>query len=99
MEQRLSAVLVPDDRENLHVTRVGCHRKLWKRRLVLAVLVASGVLLALLVCEVASVLQGLWGQGKLTEVTVATLAPIIAMWVGLRALLGFYPGYGFCAGR
>lgn len=95
MEQRSSAVLVPANREQLHVTRRGRHRGFWKRRLVPAVLVVSDVLLALLVCEVASVLQGLWGQGKLTEVTVAALAPIIAVWVGLRALLGLYPGYGF----
>jgi Undecaprenyl-phosphate galactose phosphotransferase WbaP len=70
-------------------------KQLWKRRLVPAALILSDVLLALLIWELASVLQGIWGRGALTEITIVTLVPVIAVWVGLRALLGLYPGYGF----
>ncbi len=59
-----------------------------------AVLVLSDVLLALLIWSVSSVLQGIWGQGALSAIAVATVAPIVAVWVGMRALLGLYPGYG-----
>jgi Undecaprenyl-phosphate galactose phosphotransferase WbaP len=69
-------------------------REVWKQRLVVATLVCSDVLLALLVWWLASALQGAWGRGALSEVAVAAMAPIIAAWVGMRALLELYPGYG-----
>jgi Undecaprenyl-phosphate galactose phosphotransferase WbaP len=72
----------------------GIWRPVWKQRLVAAALVLSDALLALLVWEVASVLQSVWGWHELSEVTIAAMAPTIAVWVGLRALLGLYPGYG-----
>ena len=58
------------------------------------ILVLSDALLALVVWGAAYLAQGIWGRGELTEVAVATIAPSIAVWVGLRALLGLYPGYG-----
>jgi Undecaprenyl-phosphate galactose phosphotransferase WbaP len=58
------------------------------------VLVVSDSLLALAIWWVASVLQGIWGQGALSAVAAATALPIAGVWVGIRALLGLYPGYG-----
>jgi hypothetical protein len=66
----------------------------WKRRLIPFTLVLSDILLGILVWEVASILQGVWGQGALSEITSATAIPAIAVWVALRTLLGLYPGYG-----
>jgi len=43
---------------------------------------------------VAYALQGVWGEGRVSEVARATTVPSIAVWIGLRALLGLYPGYG-----
>jgi Undecaprenyl-phosphate galactose phosphotransferase WbaP len=73
------------------------HAEVWKRRLGLAILVSSDILLALLIWQAASALQGVWGQGQLSDVTAAAMVPILALWVGLRALLGLYPGYGLDA--
>ncbi|MCA3748034.1 MAG: undecaprenyl-phosphate galactose phosphotransferase WbaP, partial [Rubrobacter sp.] len=42
-------------------------------------------------------LQGLWGRGGPSEVAVAAIAPSVGVWIGLRALLGLYPGYGLDA--
>jgi len=62
--------------------------------LVLATLVCSDVSLALLIWWGAYALQGIWGKGALSEVAIITMVPVTAAWVGLRALLGLYPGYG-----
>lgn len=75
--------------------RLECHRQ----RLVGVILIFSDVLLALLAWEVALVGQGLWEGSMLTELTIASVVPSVAVssvavWVGLRALLGLYPGYG-----
>ena len=97
MEQRATRVLIPAERGKPHATHAARMVRLrpgWKRRLVPAVLVLSDILLALLIWEVAYVLQSVWGRGELTGLSVATVTPIIAAWVGLRALLGLYPGYG-----
>lgn len=66
----------------------------WRQRLVNFALVFSDVVLALLGWEAAFVLQSVWGRGPLSEITVASVLPSVAVWVGLRALLGLYPGYG-----
>ncbi len=66
----------------------------WQRWLVPAGLVLSDVFLAFLIWEIASVLQAIFGRGSLSEVAVAAMVPLVAVWVGLRALLGLYPGYG-----
>ena len=54
----------------------------------------SDVLLAISVSLVAAVLQEMWGNGTLSNVAAAAMVPVIAVWVGLRTLLGLYPGYG-----
>jgi Undecaprenyl-phosphate galactose phosphotransferase WbaP len=60
-------------------------------------LVLSDVALAFLSWAVAYVLQGIWGRGELSMVAIATIVPSVVLWVGVRALLGLYPGYGFNA--
>jgi Undecaprenyl-phosphate galactose phosphotransferase WbaP len=69
-------------------------RPVWKQRLIVGTLVLSDVLLALLVWGVAYVGQGIWGRGELTGVAVAAIVPSVMVWIGLRVLLGLYPGYG-----
>ncbi|MEJ7842719.1 MAG: undecaprenyl-phosphate galactose phosphotransferase WbaP [Rubrobacter sp.] len=66
----------------------------WRARIVNLVLVLSDVLLALALWEAAIVLRASWGGGAVSVVTVAGVLPSVAVWVGLRALLGLYPGYG-----
>jgi hypothetical protein len=85
--QQLEKALVPPGYEVLQVVGTQRWRQVWKQRLVVATLVSSDVLLALLVWWLASALQGIWGRGPLSGVTVATMVPVIAAWVGLRALL------------
>ena len=60
-------------------------------------LVFSDVALALLVWGVALMLHGLWGRGEPTFIGLASIVPNVAVWVGMRALLGLYPGYGLDA--
>jgi Undecaprenyl-phosphate galactose phosphotransferase WbaP len=57
-------------------------------------LIVSDALLALLVWWVAAVLRGIWGEGALSPLSVATIAPVAVGWVVIRAFLGLYPGYG-----
>jgi Undecaprenyl-phosphate galactose phosphotransferase WbaP len=72
-------------------------RQVFRQRLTVTLLVLSDVLVALLVLEVATLLQSVWGRGELTPVAIATTVPAVALWVGLRALMGLYPGYGLDA--
>src|SRR5215216_6909840 len=65
-----------------------------RQQLVILLLVLSDVLLAFLIWEAATVFQSIWANGSLSEVDVASIVPNAAVWVGLRALLGLYPGYG-----
>ena len=65
-----------------------------RQRLVTLALVFSDILLAFLVWEGASLLQGIWGHGPLSGLMLAGIVTNTAAWVGLRALLGLYPGYG-----
>lgn len=69
-------------------------RPVWRQRLTIGVLVLSDSLLALAMWGVAYVLQTIWGRGELSWVAIVSIAPSIAVYVGLRALLGLYPGYG-----
>lgn len=99
MEQRsATAVLIPTKYENLHETYASRTTRLnpvWKRRLVPTVLILWDVLLALMIWDAAYVLQAIWGRGELSGgVAIATMVPIVAVWIGSRALLGLYPGYG-----
>ena len=66
----------------------------WRQRLVVTSLVFSDILVATLICAVAYALQSVWGEGTLSEVARAATVPSIGVWIGLRALLGLYPGYG-----
>jgi len=54
----------------------------------------SDILLAGLMWEVAFTIQGVWGHGEPSKISVAAVGVNIALWVGLRGLLGLYPGYG-----
>jgi len=54
----------------------------------------SDVLFAFLVWAAALAVQSVWGQGPPSEISTATIVPSVLVWVGLRALLGLYPGYG-----
>jgi Undecaprenyl-phosphate galactose phosphotransferase WbaP len=65
-----------------------------KRTLVVVGLIATDVLLALALWQVAATIQFLWGSGALTTVAIAGMVPNVVVWVGLRFLLGLYPGYG-----
>jgi len=60
---------------------------------VVFILVLSDLLLAFLVWETASAFQSLWGRSALSEVSTASIVPNVVMWIGIRALLGLYPGY------
>jgi Undecaprenyl-phosphate galactose phosphotransferase WbaP len=73
-------------------------RQVWRQRLTITLLVLSDVLMALLILNVAEPLRAFWGRGgELSPVAIATIGPTVAMWVGLRALVGLYPGYGLDA--
>ena len=73
---------------------LGRWAKSQRRLLVVLVLVLSDILLALAVWQAAFVLQGILGRGPLSEVAIASTLPYVVAWVGLRASLGLYPGYG-----
>src|SRR5215203_1810059 len=72
-------------------------RQIWRQRLTVTLLVLSDVLVALLVLVVAALLQGIWGRGELSAGAIATAVAAVAVWVGLRALMELYPGYGLDA--
>ena len=57
-------------------------------------LILSDLVLASVIWGVALLLKVVWGEGELSRVAVAGIVPNVAVWVGLRALLGLYPGYG-----
>ena len=97
MEQRATEILIPAGYGRPHATHAAKTVRFslaWRRRLVPTVLVLSDILLALLIWEMAYVLQSFWGRGELSGLSIATAAPVVVAWVGLRALLGLYPGYG-----
>jgi Undecaprenyl-phosphate galactose phosphotransferase WbaP len=60
----------------------------------MSALVSSDVLFALAVWQAAFVLQEILGRGPLSQVALVSVVPEVAVWIGLRALLGLYPGYG-----
>lgn len=68
-----------------------------RRRLVEFAFVCSDVLLAVLVWQVAHELHDVWGWVELSDVAVFSIVPNVVIWVGMRALLGLYPGYGLDA--
>jgi hypothetical protein len=52
------------------------------------------VLLAFAMWGVAFVLHGILGRWPLSAVAIASIVPNVATWIGVRAALGLYPGYG-----
>jgi Undecaprenyl-phosphate galactose phosphotransferase WbaP len=95
--RQFESALVPAGHEVLRIATTKRWRQVWKQRLAVGALISSDVSLALVVWESASVLQSIWGKGTLSEVTAAAMLPVMAAWIGLRALLGLYPGYGLDA--
>src|SRR5215210_7187093 len=65
-----------------------------RRLLVVLVLILSDILFALVVWQAALLVQKALGQGSLSEVAIASTLPYVAVWIGLRASFGLYPGYG-----
>lgn len=82
--------------ENAHYAGefLGEKSKAHRQSLVVAFLVLTDILLALSVWGTAAVIQSIWGQGSLSEASLTTIITNIVVWVGLRWLLGLYPGYG-----
>lgn len=65
-----------------------------KQRLTNLVLISSDALLAFTLWEAAFLLRDVWDLGPTSGTTVVGVIPSVAVWLGLRALLGLYPGYG-----
>jgi len=57
-------------------------------------LIASDVVLGLLVWGAALLIGSAWGHGPLTNVAFVGIVANVVVWLGIRALLGLYPGYG-----
>ena len=68
-----------------------------RQRMVVLLLLLSDVLLAALVWQAASAVQAVWGVSEISGVAAFSVLPNIVIWVGLRAMLGLYPGYGLHA--
>ena len=66
----------------------------WWQWLVNLTLISSDVVLALVIWGVAFLVQTLRAPGGLSEVAIASIVPIVLVWVGTRAAQGLYPGYG-----
>jgi di/tricarboxylate transporter len=92
-----SLILVPGKHEQLRATSAGRWKPVWKRRFAPTLLILGDFLLALLIWRASSILRDIWGHGPLWEMTAVTMVAVITTWVGLRALLGLYPGYGLDA--
>ncbi len=74
---------------------VGRRAESRRQLLAILVLVFSDLLLALVVWQVSFVLQGILGNSPLSGfAVVASLVPNAVVWIGMRASLGLYPGYG-----
>jgi FlaA1/EpsC-like NDP-sugar epimerase len=75
-------------------TRLRLQEQSRRQELVVLALVLSDVLLAFLVWEVAFVFQSILGRGPLSELGANSILIDTILWVGVRKLLGLYPGYG-----
>ena len=65
-----------------------------RRLLAVCILVFSDILLALMAWQVALVVRNAFGRYPDVAITIASIVPNIVAWIGLRAVLGLYPGYG-----
>ena len=72
----------------------GRRAEAWRQHLIKLSLICSDLLVALSSWGIAHVIQGWLGRGALWDGTFAIVASCVLAWVGLRALLGLYPGYG-----
>jgi Undecaprenyl-phosphate galactose phosphotransferase WbaP len=70
--------------------------QVWRQPLVVLALLLSDALLAVLVWLAAYELQSIWGRWEDFPIqTVMVLGVfVVAVWIGLRSLMGLYPGYG-----
>src|SRR5215217_8794655 len=94
-EQGLSATLAPAEHERLpRATNKKRWKTVWTQRLIAGTLVLADVSLALVVWGAAAFGKSIWGPAELSDVAVAAIVPSVMVWVGLRVLLGLYPGYG-----
>ena len=94
-ENKSAAILTSSERyERYDLEGVSRWVPVWKQRLVVTSLIFSDILLALLIGAAAYALHGVWSEGRLSEIARAAIVPNMAVWIGLRALLGLYPGYG-----
>jgi Undecaprenyl-phosphate galactose phosphotransferase WbaP len=97
-EQERSVALAPAEREGqVPAGNKRRWRPVLKQRLTVAILVLADAFFALVVWGTAAVGKSILGPGELSDVAVAAIAPSVVIWVGLRALLGLYPGYGLDA--
>jgi Undecaprenyl-phosphate galactose phosphotransferase WbaP len=90
----LSVTATSVEHELLQVASKKRWKPVWKQRLIVCTLVLSDVFLALVVWGTAYVGQSIWGRGDVSDVAIAAIVPSVMVWVGLRALIGLYPGYG-----
>ena len=65
-----------------------------RRFVVVLVMISWDASLALAMWQAAFVLQAVLGHGQLSAIAIASIVPNIVAWIGLRAALGLYPGYG-----
>src|SRR3712207_5050245 len=66
----------------------------WRQRLVNLALISSDVVLALIIWEIACLVQIALVPGYLSGAAGALVVPVALAWVVLRATQGLYPGYG-----
>lgn len=92
--RRSPITLVSSEREGLSASRGRGRKTVWKQRSVVGTLILVDVALAFSIYWLVYLVQELLSRGPLTEVAVATIMPSVAAWIGMRALLGLYPGYG-----
>ncbi len=101
MRQRTAAtqlMLVPDKRELLLDAKTGSRKVVWRRWLVPFILILVDLWLSLVVWAASIVLHRIWGYDEpYSQTTIVAIITMIIAWVGLRALLGLYPGYGWDA--
>lgn len=93
MDHKATAILTPREHNRDKRLLVATVER-WKQQIIVATMITSDIFLAFLIWLVAYVFQSIWGQGMLSEVALASVAPSVAAWIGIRLLLGLYPGYG-----
>lgn len=96
-ERKAVTSLVPAEHEYTRLTEKKLWSSAWRKRLVVAAQLLLDALVALLVWEAAYLLQGVWGIWEISVGFATVVASGVAVWVGLRALMGLYPGYGLDA--